>query len=225
MGKCSLLHALPEQIRPFAESDNRPTVIAVISRPDTAAHLRCRNMHTTTHHMQQSIKKVNYAVALSLGLLIAACGTNKAGDDSGTEYSTEQVESKVTPTGDTVAVLLQTDDNMKYDKSEIKVKEGQVVKLILHHKGTMPKKAMGHNFVLLKQGVDLEDFGNAAAKAKSPDFNLPSDIMSKAIANTPMIGGGETVTIEFLTPAKGTYQYLCSYPGHYGMMQGVFIVE
>ena len=40
-----------------------------------------------------------------------------------------------------------------------------------------------------------------------------------------MIGGGETDVIEFPAPEKGTYEFLCSFPGHYGMMKGKFIVE
>jgi azurin len=40
-----------------------------------------------------------------------------------------------------------------------------------------------------------------------------------------MLGGGETTTIAFTAPAAGTYDYICSFPGHYGMMKGKLIVE
>ena len=84
---------------------------------------------------------------------------------------------------------------------------------------------MGHNFVLLKQGVDLTDFGNEVAQAQAPDYDIPYSLQKNVIANTKMIGGGESTTIEFLTPQKGFYHFLCSFPGHYGMMKGAFIVE
>ena len=45
------------------------------------------------------------------------------------------------------------------------------------------------------------------------------------IAHTKMIGGGESVEITFDAPAAGTYDYICPFPGHYGIMKGKFIVE
>lgn len=114
---------------------------------------------------------------------------------------------------------------MRFDKNEISVKEGQTVKITLKHMGKMPKTAMGHNFVLLKKGVDLSDFAAKAAQAAGPEYKLPAEISSSAIIYTKMIGGGESVTVEFQAPAKGTYDYLCSFPGHYAMMKGKFIVQ
>lgn len=161
-------------------------------------------------------------------VLFTSCGNNNnsASSESQATVNTETVAApEVTPTGDTVNVVLQSDDNMKFDKSEIKVQLGQTVKLTLKHIGTMPKTAMGHNFVLLKQGVDLTEFGNAAAQAKAPDYDIPYSLQKDVIAHTKMIGGGESITIEFLTPQKGSYSFLCSFPGHYGIMKGIFIVE
>ena len=40
-----------------------------------------------------------------------------------------------------------------------------------------------------------------------------------------IIGDGETAVIEFDSPAVGEYEFLCSFPGHSGMMKGKFIVE
>jgi azurin len=31
--------------------------------------------------------------------------------------------------------------------------------------------------------------------------------------------------IEFIAPEKGTYDYICSFPGHFAMMKGKLIVE
>jgi azurin len=161
-------------------------------------------------------------------MLFASCGNNN-NSTSSERQATENTETvaapEVIPTGDTINVVLQSDDNMKFDKTEIRVQLGQTIKLTLKHIGTMPKTAMGHNFVLLKQGVDITEFGNSAAQAKAPDYDIPYNLQKNVIANTKMIGGGESVTIEFLTPPKGSYHFLCSFPGHYGMMKGVFIVE
>ncbi len=166
----------------------------------------------------------NGVLTLMLGAFLASCGGDTASQQAASSSPATQ-EAGVKPTGETVEILLQSDDNMKYDKTEIRVKEGQNVKLTLKHNGTMPKDAMGHNFVLLNQGVDLQTFGQGAAKAQAPDFDVPYEVIGDVIVSTPMIGGGESTTIEFVTPPKGTYTFLCSFPGHYGMMNGQFIVE
>ncbi|HRO72640.1 MAG TPA: azurin, partial [Saprospiraceae bacterium] len=116
------------------------------------------------------------------------------------------------------------DDQMKYDKTELKVKAGQKVKLTLTHIGKMPKDAMGHNWVLLNQGVDLAAFAAEAIKAKDNDY-IPAGKEGDIVAHTKTIGGGESTSVEFDAPAAGTYEFLCSFPGHSGMMKGHFIVE
>ena len=45
------------------------------------------------------------------------------------------------------------------------------------------------------------------------------------IAHTDLIGGGQVTSIEFDAPDAGTYEFLCSFPGHSGLMKGKFIVE
>ncbi len=45
------------------------------------------------------------------------------------------------------------------------------------------------------------------------------------LAHTPMSTPGETVQVTFTAPSEpGTYRYICTYPGHYVMMQGTMTV-
>lgn len=118
-------------------------------------------------------------------------------------------------------VVINSNDQMKFDTSEIRVKAGETIKLTLNHTGKLPKNAMGHNFVLLAKGTDLVKFSQAAMKAKGNDY-IPAN---GVLTHTDLIGGGESTTIEFKAPAKGTYDFICSFPGHYAMMKGKFIVE
>ena len=124
---------------------------------------------------------------------------------------------------DVVEVVIEGNDQMKFNLSEIKVKEGQTVKLTLKHVGKLPEAAMGHNWVLLKQGTELATFAQAAMKAKDNQY-VPEG-SNAVIAATDLIGGGEETTIEFKAPAKGSYDFVCSFPGHYALMKGKFIVE
>jgi azurin len=124
---------------------------------------------------------------------------------------------------ESVEITLNSNDAMKFDMSEIKVKQGQTVVLTLNHTGKLPATAMGHNFVLLNQGVVMADWATAAVQAKDNDY-IPND-GKDVIAHTKTIGGGESTSVTFTAPAAGTYDFLCSFPGHYAMMNGKFIVE
>ncbi|WP_031530405.1 azurin [Dyadobacter crusticola] len=121
-------------------------------------------------------------------------------------------------------IVIKGTDAMQFDVKEIKVKAGQKVKLTLTHSGKLAKTAMGHNWVLLKPGVDVATFGSKAAAARETEY-IPASEKASIIAHTKLVGGGESDTIEFTAPAKGTYTYICSFPGHYALMKGTFVVE
>lgn len=124
---------------------------------------------------------------------------------------------------DKVEITIEGNDRMQFDLSEIKVEAGQTVVLTLKHVGKLPKAAMGHNWVLLKQGVDIQTFGAAASKAAGNEY-IPEGT-EDVIVHTKLIGGGQETTIEFTAPEAGTYDYICSFPGHYALMKGKLIVE
>jgi azurin len=150
-----------------------------------------------------------------------ACGGKKEEKKESFSYEKKEVKSEITSNPNDVVIT--SNDAMQYNKKEIRVKAGEKVKVTLKHIGKMDKNVMGHNFVLLKQGVDLMAFGNKAATEKENGY-IPSGT-DDVIAYTKIIGGGETAIVEFDAPEKGTYDFLCSFPGHYALMKGKFIVE
>lgn len=166
------------------------------------------------------------AIALLVGVLVlpSCSGGDKSSDETPATAPTTQPKAE-TPaaTEKTIKVTLNSTDKMHYDKSEIRVHEGQTVELTLNHVGTLPITSMGHNFVLLKQGTVLADFAAKAADFADNNY-IPAD-SENVIAHTIVIGGGGSTSITFDAPAKGTYDYICSFPGHYTMMKGKFIVE
>ena len=167
------------------------------------------------------MKKLIYSFAVATFFLVA-CKNNSTSTE-GTETPTTE---EVAPAAEenVADVTINGDDQMKFDLTEIKVKSGQKVHLTLNHVGKLPIEAMGHNWVLLKQGVDLAAFAAEAMKAKDTDY-IPAGHEGDIIAHTKTIGGGESVTIEFDAPEVGTYEFLCTFPGHSSMMKGHFIVE
>jgi azurin len=117
-------------------------------------------------------------------------------------------------------------DTMKFDVTRIEAKPGERLRVVLRAVGQMPKLAMAHNFVLLKAGVDPNEFNKAAMTARDTDF-IPPALKNQVHAFTPLAGAGETVEVTFAAPAKpGTYTYLCSFPAHFLMgMKGELVVK
>lgn len=159
--------------------------------------------------------------------LLISCGNNKK-DEKPEMTIGAQTAEKVTPaetSDDAVAnITITGNDQMKFNKSEIHVKAGQKVKLTLKHVGKLEKNVMGHDWTLLTKDADWEAVGKAATMDGDKN-GIPDDIKDKVIANTKMLGGGESDTIEFEAPPAGTYTYICTFPAHYMTMNGKFIVE
>lgn len=120
-------------------------------------------------------------------------------------------------------ITVESNDQMKYNVSQIKVKAGQSITLTLKHTGKLPIQAMGHNLVILQKGTDITSFAQLASKASSTGY-VPSGSKSVIVA-TKLIGGGQQTTVTFTAPAKGIYDFICSFPGHFSMMKGKLIVE
>lgn len=125
-------------------------------------------------------------------------------------------------TGERVEIVIEGNDQIKFNLSEIKVSAGDTVVIKLKHVGKLPKAAMGHNWVLLPADTDVKDFAAKALKARDNDY-IPED--EETIAYTALIGGGEETSVEFVAPEAGEYTFICSFPGHYALMSGKFIVE
>lgn len=160
---------------------------------------------------------------LAVSFFLFACSNDQKNTANEETVVDEIVDEVATTNENTVEITLNSNDAMKFDKTEITVSAGQTVILTLNHTGTQPVTAMGHNFVLLTQGTVMADFATAAMAAKDNDY-IPADD-SNVIAHTKVIGGGESDTITFTAPEKGTYDFLCSFPGHYSIMNGKFIVQ
>lgn len=123
-------------------------------------------------------------------------------------------------------VELTGNDQMKFNLTTITAKPGETLKVRLKSIGTLPKIAMGHNFVLLAKGTDATAFANAAAMAGATAY-IPAAMKAKVLASTALVGPGETVEVTVKVPAAlGSYTYLCSFPGHFlAGMKGVLVVK
>ncbi len=167
------------------------------------------------------MKKIVFVFLVALAF---SCGDNKKEQKTETKVERPAFPAASTDSKEGV-IVIEGNDQMKFNKTEIRVKAGQKVKLTLKHVGKMDKAVMGHNWALLTKDADVATVGNAAATAADNDY-IPADMADKFIAHTKMIGGGESDTIEFDAPTEpGTYTFMCTFPGHYALMKGQFIVE
>ena len=165
-------------------------------------------------------------LTIMLASLLFNCGGKKDEKKEGFSYdeTTTQEEVEESQESDDVAnIVITSNDMMQYNVSEIKAKAGQKVKLTLRHIGKLDINVMGHNVVILKQGVVPAEFAAKAAIERDNKY-IPKDSQD-VIAHTDLIGAGQVTTIEFDAPEAGTYDFLCSFPGHSGIMKGKFIVE
>ena len=112
---------------------------------------------------------------------------------------------------------------MQYDKNELMAKAGEKITLTFRHVGQLDKRVMGHNFVLLKPGTNITGFANEAASAGAAADWIPND-GAQVIAHTKMLGGGQSDVITFDAPEPGVYDFICSFPGHSGMMRGTLTI-
>ena len=154
-----------------------------------------------------------------IALMVSSCNSGSQGNGQGQKYVFPTELPADAPVSE---IVINSNDQMKYDQEVLTVSSGSRVQLTLNHTGKISKEAMGHNLVILKQGVDLEDYARRAVNASGSGYIPEGD---EAIAYTRMIGGGESTTIRFDAPAAGTYEFVCTFPGHYLAMQGELIVE
>ncbi len=179
------------------------------------------------------MKKLFFVPALAGVLCLAACGGGQSNS------STETAAETTSPSAADEAIAsipgieavelsntieLEGNDQMKFDKTLFKVKVGETVKLNFKNAGSLPKEAMGHNVVVLLPGTDLASFGGEAVRAQAEEY-IPATFASSIVAHTKLLGPGENDSIEFTLNDKGVYPFVCSFPGHYGIMQGNIVAE
>jgi azurin len=124
----------------------------------------------------------------------------------------------------TDTIRLQANENMRFDKELFKVHTGKKLTLIFKNTAASSATAMAHNVVILKPGIDIADFADVASKAPKEQY-IPSSVASLIIAHTRLVNGGDTDSVEFTVTQPAVYDFICSFPGHWGTMQGKIVAE
>jgi azurin len=124
-----------------------------------------------------------------------------------------------------ITIKPDTANPLAYDTKEFKVKSGQKVKLTFNN--SHPAVPQPHNLVIAKDGAKDKLLGLAMAMAAAPDGMAKGFIPQSPdiLFNTKLLQPNQTETLEFTAPAPGNYPYLCTFPGHGAIMNGVMKVE
>lgn len=123
-------------------------------------------------------------------------------------------------------ITIESNDQMKFTVTRIEASPGEELTVVLKNVGSFPKEAMGHNWVLLTKGSDVNAYAAAAVGARNTDY-LPGSLSSQVIAHTKMLGPKQSDTVKFTVPSEpGEYPFLCSFPAHaISGMKGVLVVR
>lgn len=119
------------------------------------------------------------------------------------------------------AVDVESTDQMTFNTQAISVsKSCKTFTVNLKHTGSLPKTAMGHNWVLSKT-ADMPGVATDGISA-GPDASYLKAGDERVIAYTDLIGGGESTSVTFdvsKLAAGEDYSFFCSFPGHYSLMK------
>lgn len=124
-----------------------------------------------------------------------------------------------------ITIKPDTANPLAYDTKEFKVKAGQKVKLTFNN--THPAVPQPHNIVIAKAGSKDKLLALAMQMATAPDGMAKGFIPESEdiLFHTKLLQPNTSETLEFTAPAAGEYPYICTFPGHGAIMNGVMKVE
>jgi azurin len=120
-------------------------------------------------------------------------------------------------------IVIKAIPGLRYDTKEIRARAGERLSVTLVNEDAIP-----HNFVLAMPGR-LHQVGDLANRM----LNDPNAVKKQYVPDTdqvidfiPVINEGEQETLHLNAPkSPGEYPFLCTFPGHYLLMNGVLVVE
>ncbi len=120
-------------------------------------------------------------------------------------------------------VTIQAGKNLTFSTPSFTVRAGEPIKLTFMNPDVVP-----HNWVLIKPGT-LPKVGDLVNKIVADPEAVTRHYIPKTddvLAGTDMVYPQDQFAIYFKAPSeRGRYPFLCSFPGHWMVMNGVMIVE
>lgn len=129
--------------------------------------------------------------------------------------------------GDVAEITIKPDaaNPLAYDTKAFSVKAGQTVKLTFDNKH--PTVPQPHNVVIGVPGSKDKLLAAAMQMAADPQGMAKGYIPETPdiLFHTKLLQPNQVEVLEFTAPAVGEYPYLCTFPGHGMIMNGIMTVE
>ncbi len=120
-------------------------------------------------------------------------------------------------------IVIKAINGLNYNKEKIRVRAGERISLVLKNTTVLP-----HNLVVTRPGR-MRAVGRAAdtligdpkgvKRAYVPDRD-------DVLFHTDVVRPSKTATLHFTAPEEpGDYPYICTFPGHWRVMNGTMVVE
>ncbi|MCG8649983.1 MAG: plastocyanin/azurin family copper-binding protein [Pirellulales bacterium] len=120
-------------------------------------------------------------------------------------------------------VTIKAAKNLMFDQTRLRARPGEAIRLTFENPDAVP-----HNWALLKPGT-LQSIGKQANRLVADPEAAAYHYVPKSddvLVYTDVVEPYSKFTIYFRSPEKpGRYPYLCTFPGHWMVMNGELVVE
>jgi azurin len=113
-------------------------------------------------------------------------------------------------------------DELLYDKAELTAAPGSKITLKLKNNASAAS-GNKHNWVLAKAGQSDAVAADGIAAGEASGYLKAGD--TRIIANTKLIEAGKEDSVTFDAPAAGSYDFICTFPGHNVAMKGKLVIK
>ena len=110
-------------------------------------------------------------------------------------------------------------DALNFDANKFEVSAGSEVVLVFSNTSSINQ----HNWVIVQPGQKDVVSGRGVVAGPGNDWIEPGD--PDVIASIRLLDPGQTDQVRFTAPSAGTYQFVCTFPGHNVTMFGDFVVS
>jgi azurin len=107
---------------------------------------------------------------------------------------------------------------LQFDQDRLQVAGGDEVILCFKNVSSLSQ----HNWVLVQDGTKDDVAARGLEAGPDDDWVQPGD--PNIVAHTRLVKPGEEGEVRFSAPPTGTYQFVCTFPGHNVTMVGNFVV-
>ena len=110
-------------------------------------------------------------------------------------------------------------ETLSFSETSITATSGSEVTITFDN----PSSNNQHNLVIVQDGTKDAVATDGTTAGPANDWVAPGD--ARVVANTALLAPETSGDVTFTAPAPGTYQFVCTFPGHNFTMFGDFIVR